>query len=156
MANRNPYDIDKGDMRRQETEGIAHTATSGPNENLSPEEFDEVRLFGMKIGLAAKRGNAPAARAMLEEAIAAMRPQVSSPLLTLTLAEVGIELRACNYLEEREPSIVTVEQLLQARPQELLAIPGFGELTLVGIFAQLVRFMLNRMFEVEQLLAGNG
>src|SRR4051812_11595811 len=110
--NHNP-DIVRGDRRLQEADGADGSATSGPNENLSPEEFEEVRILGMRIGLAIKRGNRDAAYELVECALAAMRPKSESPILSMHLAEVGIDVRSCNTMEERH-SIHTVQQLLEA------------------------------------------
>lgn len=154
MSSNNPYpstgNLAKGDQRPRES-GDA-TATSGPRENLSAEEVDSIQIVAMKIGLAIKRGNRPAVYELVENALAAMRPQIESPMLSLSLAEVGIDVRTCNTLEAR--GILTVKDLLHADRRDLLAIQNFGEVSMIGIFAQLTSFSINRVHEVEQQLLG--
>ncbi len=151
MNNRDPGNLAKGDQRSRETDH-GRGECQGPNDKLSPEEMDAVSILGTKIGLAIRRGNRSAVYELVENGLAAMRPQLESPMLDLTLAEVGIDLRSCNILESRQ--ILKVRDLLNADRRDLLAIPNFGDVSMIGIFAQLASFSLNRVFELEQRALG--
>lgn len=55
--------------------------------------------------------------------------------LETNLSETGLKVRTCNMLEEG--GILTVEDLLNKRPKQLLEIPNFGEKTLVEVYQML-------------------
>jgi len=57
--------------------------------------------------------------------------------LDLSTAEIGLQVRTTNCLEER--GIFTVRQLLQASPETLLSIANFGEKTLEEVYLALER-----------------
>ena len=55
--------------------------------------------------------------------------------LELSTAEIGLQVRTTNCLEEK--GIFTVRQLLQASPETLLSIANFGEKTLEEVYQAL-------------------
>jgi DNA-directed RNA polymerase subunit alpha len=55
--------------------------------------------------------------------------------LDLSTAEIGLQVRTTNCLEEK--GIFTVRQLLQANPETLLSIANFGEKTLEEVYQAL-------------------
>jgi DNA-directed RNA polymerase subunit alpha len=55
--------------------------------------------------------------------------------LDLSTAEIGLQVRTTNCLEER--GIFTVRQLLHANPETLLSIANFGEKTLEEVYLAL-------------------
>jgi DNA-directed RNA polymerase subunit alpha len=55
--------------------------------------------------------------------------------LDLSTAEIGLQVRTTNCLEEK--GIFTVRQLLQASPETLLSIANFGEKTLEEVYQAL-------------------
>jgi DNA-directed RNA polymerase subunit alpha len=55
--------------------------------------------------------------------------------LDLSTAEIGLQVRTTNCLEER--GIFTVRQLLRANPETLLSIANFGEKTLEEVYLAL-------------------
>jgi DNA-directed RNA polymerase subunit alpha len=55
--------------------------------------------------------------------------------LDLSTAEIGLQVRTTNCLEER--GIFTVRQLLHASPETLLSIANFGEKTLEEVYLAL-------------------
>jgi DNA-directed RNA polymerase subunit alpha len=55
--------------------------------------------------------------------------------LDMSIAEIGLSVRTTNCLEEH--GILTVRDLLQRRPKDLLAIPNFGEKTLEEVYKAL-------------------
>lgn len=55
--------------------------------------------------------------------------------LDLSTAEIGLQVRTTNCLEEK--GIFTVRELLQASPETLLSIANFGEKTLEEVYAAL-------------------
>ena len=57
--------------------------------------------------------------------------------LDLSTAEIGLQVRTTNCLEER--GIFTVRQLLHASPETLLSIANFGEKTLEEVYLALER-----------------
>ena len=57
--------------------------------------------------------------------------------LNLSTAEIGLQVRTTNCLEER--GIFSVRDLLNARPQDLLTISNFGEKTLEEVYQSLER-----------------
>ncbi|MBM3965957.1 MAG: DNA-directed RNA polymerase subunit alpha [Planctomycetes bacterium] len=57
--------------------------------------------------------------------------------LDLSTAEIGLQVRTTNCLEEK--GIFTVRELLQANPDTLLSIANFGEKTLEEVYQALER-----------------
>ncbi len=57
--------------------------------------------------------------------------------LDLSTAEIGLQVRTTNCLEER--GIFNVRQLLEANPETLLSIANFGEKTLEEVYQALER-----------------
>jgi DNA-directed RNA polymerase subunit alpha len=57
--------------------------------------------------------------------------------LDLSTAEIGLQVRTTNCLEEK--GIFTVRELLQANPETLLSIANFGEKTLEEVYQALER-----------------
>jgi DNA-directed RNA polymerase subunit alpha len=55
--------------------------------------------------------------------------------LDLSTAEIGLQVRTTNCLEEK--GIFTVRQLLQASPETLLSLANFGEKTLEEVYQAL-------------------
>ncbi len=55
--------------------------------------------------------------------------------LEMSTAEIGLSVRTTNCLEEK--GIFTVEDLLNSRREELLAISNFGEKTLEEVYLAL-------------------
>jgi DNA-directed RNA polymerase subunit alpha len=55
--------------------------------------------------------------------------------LDLSTAEIGLQVRTTNCLEEK--GIFTVRELLQASPETLLSIANFGEKTLEEVYSAL-------------------
>lgn len=55
--------------------------------------------------------------------------------LDLSTAEIGLQVRTTNCLEEK--GIFTVRDLLQSRPETLLTIANFGEKTLEEVYLAL-------------------
>jgi DNA-directed RNA polymerase subunit alpha len=55
--------------------------------------------------------------------------------LDKSTAEIGLSVRTTNCLEER--GIFTVRDLLQSKPEDLLAISNFGEKTLEEVYKAL-------------------
>ena len=55
--------------------------------------------------------------------------------LEMSIAEIGLSVRTTNCLEDH--GILTVRDLLQRRPKDLLAIPNFGEKTLEEVYKAL-------------------
>ncbi len=57
--------------------------------------------------------------------------------LELSTAEIGLQVRTTNCLEEK--GIFTVRELLNASPETLLSIANFGEKTLEEVYQALER-----------------
>ena len=57
--------------------------------------------------------------------------------LDLSTAEIGLQVRTTNCLEEK--GIFTVRDLLHSRPETLLSISNFGEKTLEEVYQALER-----------------
>jgi DNA-directed RNA polymerase subunit alpha len=57
--------------------------------------------------------------------------------LQLSIAEMGLSVRTTNCLEET--GILTVKDLLQTTPKQLLSISNFGEKTLDEVYTSLER-----------------
>ncbi len=57
--------------------------------------------------------------------------------LDLSTAEIGLQVRTTNCLEEK--GIFTVRDLLNSRPETLLTIANFGEKTLEEVYLALER-----------------
>jgi DNA-directed RNA polymerase subunit alpha len=57
--------------------------------------------------------------------------------LQLSIAEMGLSVRTTNCLEET--GILTVKDLLQTTPKQLLSISNFGEKTLDEVYMSLER-----------------
>ncbi len=55
--------------------------------------------------------------------------------LEMSTAEIGLAVRTTNCLEEK--GIFTVNDLLNARPEDLLSISNFGEKTLEEVYLAL-------------------
>lgn len=55
--------------------------------------------------------------------------------LEMSTAEIGLSVRTTNCLEER--GIFTVQDLLNATPEDLLSISNFGEKTLEEVYKAL-------------------
>ena len=58
--------------------------------------------------------------------------------LDLSTAEIGLQVRTTNCLEEK--GIFTVRQLLKASPETLLSIANFGDKTLEEVYAALEQY----------------
>jgi DNA-directed RNA polymerase subunit alpha len=58
--------------------------------------------------------------------------------LDLSTAEIGLQVRTTNCLEEK--GIFTVRQLLQASPETLLSIANFGDKTLEEVYLALEKY----------------
>ncbi len=62
--------------------------------------------------------------------------------LDLSTAEIGLQVRTTNCLEEK--GIFTVRDLLNSRPEVLLTIANFGEKTLEEVYQALERLGYHR------------
>ncbi len=62
--------------------------------------------------------------------------------LDLSTAEIGLTVRTTNCLEER--GILTVRDLLNSTPKELLSISNFGEKTLEEVYLALEKIGYSR------------
>ena len=62
--------------------------------------------------------------------------------LSLSTAEIGLQVRTTNCLEEK--GIFTVRDLLHSNPETLLSISNFGEKTLEEVYQALERLGYNR------------
>ena len=62
--------------------------------------------------------------------------------LELSTAEIGLQVRTTNCLEEK--GIFTVRELLQSSPETLLSIANFGEKTLEEVYLALEKIGYNR------------
>jgi DNA-directed RNA polymerase subunit alpha len=58
--------------------------------------------------------------------------------LDLSTAEIGLQVRTTNCLEEK--GIFTVRQLLKASPETLLSIANFGDKTLEEVYLALEKY----------------
>ena len=66
---------------------------------------------------------------------AVIKQKETARKLAMSTAEIGLSVRTTNCLDEQ--GITTVEDLLQGRRADLLAIPNFGEKTLEEVYAAL-------------------
>lgn len=57
--------------------------------------------------------------------------------LGYSLAQLGLPPRTINTIENRMPHVQTVEDLLQCKREDLLALPNFGDKTLEDIYTRL-------------------
>ncbi|XZE35461.1 DNA-directed RNA polymerase subunit alpha C-terminal domain-containing protein [Pirellulaceae bacterium SH501] len=62
--------------------------------------------------------------------------------LDLSTAEIGLQVRTTNCLEEK--GIFTVRDLLNSTPETLLSIANFGEKTLEEVYQSLERLGYHR------------
>jgi DNA-directed RNA polymerase subunit alpha len=62
--------------------------------------------------------------------------------LDLSTAEIGLQVRTTNCLEEK--GIFTVRDLLNSTPETLLSIANFGEKTLEEVYLALEKLGYNR------------
>jgi DNA-directed RNA polymerase subunit alpha len=74
-----------------------------------------------------------------------------SAKLEMSAAELGLSVRTINCLEER--GIRTVEDLLNCRREDLLAISNFGEKTLEDVYQALEKIGFYRPARREALAA---
>lgn len=68
--------------------------------------------------------------------------QAADPRLSLGVAQLGLPVRTVNYLARAD--ILTVWDLLQRTPQQILKLPNMGPRTLELIFAALARLGFHR------------
>jgi len=81
-------------------------------------------------------------RVATEQAAARSAAQAADPRLALGVAQLGLPVRTVNYLAQAD--ILTVWDLLQRTPQQILRIPNMGPRTLELIFAALARLGFHR------------
>lgn len=62
--------------------------------------------------------------------------------LDLSIAEIDLQVRTTNCLEER--GIFTVRDLLNSKPETLLSISNFGEKTLEEVYQALAKLGFHR------------
>ncbi len=72
--------------------------------------------------------------------------------LAMSTAEIGLPVRTTNCLEEK--GIYTVEDLLNATPEDLLSISNFGEKTLEEVYKALEQFGFYRDSKQPIAIAG--
>ena len=70
------------------------------------------------------------------------RTQKADDRLELSLSEIDLIVRTVNCLEEH--GILTVRDLLNRTPQQLLEIPNFGEKTVETVYAALEKIGYHR------------
>ncbi len=75
------------------------------------------------------------------------RPQ-RTPILQTELGLAAPDPRAVNALES--VGVTTIGDLLQQPVAALRAIPNFGESSLLGVFQQLVRQLVNNQLDLER------
>lgn len=136
------------DRRTEGDEAVDARGNSQNRHDYTEEELAALELWGRKIGLAVLRGNKSAAHELVHVALARLREQNKSPLLTTSLIEMGVDVRTANALE-RERDILTVEDLLQSTPGVLATIPNMGPLNIIGIYSVLLRYTITRVIELE-------
>lgn len=82
------------------------------------------------------------ARGQVKQATARNTAQAADPRLALGVAQLGLPVRTVNYLAQAD--ILTVWDLLQRTPQQILRLPNMGPRTLEMIFAALARLGFHR------------
>ncbi len=84
---------------------------------------------------------------------AVIKQKETAQKLAMSTAEIGLSVRTTNCLDEQ--GITTVEDLLQCRRADLLAIPNFGEKTLEEVYAALEKLGFVRV-DRRKPESGNG
>jgi len=76
------------------------------------------------------------------------KTQKADDRLELSLAEINIDVRTVNCLEEK--GIFTVQDLLNRTPEQLLEIPNFGVKTLETVYEALAKIGFRRATRPEE------
>lgn len=116
---------------------------------LSPEQIESARVWGLKVSMQMQKGNQTAALDIVRRGMAAMHGNVQDGILDTPLNEIGIDDLILNVLD-RKFDALTVGALLEIDHAKLLAIPNFGPMRTVSVFAALARFGITRALELER------
>ena len=138
--------FDRGDQRLKDRTNNG-ALVSGPKDDFSPEEFEEIDTWGKKVAFAMQRNNPEAAHEIVDLGIAAMHHAKQSTILATPLAEI-YEVLLCNLLEDKFDAL-TVGDLLALSISQLMAVPNFGLNRIACIYATLANFGINRAIEFE-------
>lgn len=116
--------------------------------DLSAEDQDFVDIWGTKVGLQMVHGNREAALATVDRGLAARATKDTTPFLSLPLAMLGIDKRACGALEKYR-QITTVEQFLQSDMTSLRETPQVGPRTVDTLLQNIALQALRKVAELE-------
>jgi hypothetical protein len=117
---------------------------------LSDGQLEAIETWARKIALQIAHGNRTAAHDLVDKGVAQMHALDRSPLLSTSLAEVGVPNRLANALE-RYLGVTTIDGLLGTPTGELLTIPSFGEASVFTLLSTLVQYLVKRILYMEAL-----
>lgn len=133
-----PLDEDRDDERRQQRVWCPRCRCHV----FAPCQRCRLREYEQRHHTVAKH-----ARVEAKQAAACNTAQAEDPRLALGVAQLGLPVRTVNYLAQAE--ILTVWDLLQRTPQQILRLPNMGPRTLEMIFAALARLGFHRRGATE-------
>lgn len=120
---------------------------------LTAEQVEEIQRIGSRVGMAILRGNRSLAHELVDQAVAARAAADKPAILETPLAEIGIDNRSCNALEN-VLGILTLDGLLKTDLAELLAVPTFGYMSILSMFAKTLSFTINHAIGLERIIRG--